>query len=449
MKLRGCFVISRCKGDFKTMKSAVTIRLSLTLLCAVLAFCTLSAPAADWPQFMGPNRDGASPETGLAKTWPSGGPKVLWTLPLGQGYASPSVRDAEVYLLDRVEQKQDVLRCLGLNDGKELWNFAYDAPGEVSHDGSRTAPTIDEKCVYTVGAMGHFYCVDRNTHKPLWNKNLVADFGAEKPGWGVVQSPSLYKDLAIVSVMAKEGCIVVAFKKDTGDIAWKSEVLGLLGYSTPVVCKLAGVDQVVMVAACKKGGGNPGKVAGLNPDTGATLWTYDGFQCFIPIPYATPLPDDRLFITGGYGAGSCMIQVKPQDGKFAVKELFKTGECGSQIQQPLFYKDYLYINSNSNEREDGMMCMALDGTIKWKTKDSWFTTTFERGPLLLADGLIYNLDGKKGVLYLVDPSPDGFKEIADVKLLGGKEIWSPMALSQGKLLVRSQSELKCLDVKTP
>ena len=449
MNMPGHFVNWLGKGVFEIMKYEATIRGFLNILCAAFAFFALSASAADWPQFMGPNRDGASPETGLARTWPDGGPKVLWTVPLGQGYASPSVRDGEVYILDRVDQKQDVLRCLGLNDGRELWSFAYDAPGEVSHDGSRTAPTIDETHVYTVGALGHFHCINRKTHQSVWNKNLAADFGAEVPNWGVSQSPSLRGDLVIVSAMAKEGCIVVAYKKDTGDIAWKSEVLGLLGYSTPVVAKLAGVDQVVMVAACKKGGGSPGKVAGLNPDTGATLWTYDGFQCFIPIPCATTLPDDRLFITGGYGAGSSMIQVKQQDGKFTVKELFKTGECGSQIQQPLFYKDHLYINSNSNEREDGMMCMGLDGAIKWKTKDSWFTATFERGPLMLADGLIYNLDGKKGVLYLIEPSPDAFKTLAEVKLLGGKEIWSPMALSQGKLLVRSQTEMKCLDVRTP
>ena len=431
------------------MKSPKSLRIQWSLVCAAVAIFALSAVAADWPQFMGPNRDGASPETGLARTWPAEGPKVLWTLPLGQGYASPSVRDGEIYLLDRVDQKQDVLRCLSLEDGKEKWNFAYDAPGEVSHDGSRTAPTVDANVVYSVGALGHFYCIDRKTHQPVWNKNLVADFGGDKPGWGVVQAPSLYKDLVIVSAMAKEGCIVVAYKQATGEIAWKSEVLGLLGYSTPVVAKLAGADQVLMVAACAKGGGKPGKTAGLNPDTGATLWTYDGFQCFIPIPYPTVLPDDRVFITGGYGAGSCMIQVKQQDGKYAVKELFKTADCGSQIQQPLFFKDHLYINSNSNEREDGMMCLTLDGQIKWKTKDSWFTTTFERGPLMLADGLIYNLDGKKGVLYLLDPSPEAFKKIAEVKLLGGKEIWSPMALSQGKLLVRSQTEMKCLDVRTP
>jgi hypothetical protein len=202
-----------------------------------------------------------------------------------------------------------------------------------------------------------------------------------------------------------------------------------------------------MIGACARGGGNPGKVAGLSPDTGAILWTYDGFQCSIPIPYATVLPGDRVFVTGGYGAGSCMFQVTRTGDTFAVKEIFKTNLCGSQIHQPLFYKDYLYVNSNSNEREDGMMCLSLDGQVKWKTADSWFATTFERGPLLLADGMIITLDGKKGILHLVEPSPEAFKELAQARVFGGKEIWAPMALADGKLLLRNQQELRCLDVK--
>ena len=104
-----------------------------------------------------------------------------------------------------------------------------------------------------------------------------------------------------------------------------------------------------------------------------------------------------------------MIQLRRQDGKFTVWEQFRTDEIGSQIQQPLFYQNHLYINSNSNEREDGMMCVTLDGKILWKTRDkdkSYFSTTFERGPLMLADGLIFNLDGKRGDLYLIEPSPE-------------------------------------------
>jgi outer membrane protein assembly factor BamB len=430
------------------MKLILVFRSLLLQVIALTSLMMASAAAADWPQFQGPNRDGSSPEKGLARTWPAEGPKVLWSFPLGPGFAAPAIRDGEVYILDRVQDKQDVMRCLDFQTGKELWNYAYDAPGKISHNGSRTPPTVDEKYVYSVGMMGDLYCIDRKTHQPVWKKNLQTDFNPEKPGWGFAQAPSLYKDLVILAPQAPDA-FVAAFKKDTGEVVWKSPSLGLIGYTTPVVTKLGGVDQVVMIGACAKGGAKPGKVAGLSLENGTILWTYDGFQCYIPIPYPATLPDDRLFMTGGYDAGSAMIQVKQEGGKFVVKEIFKTSACGSQVHQPLFFGDHLYVNSNSNEREDGMLCLALDGQVKWKTRDSWSSTTFERGGLLLADSMILTLDGKKGVLYLVDPSPDGFKELAHAQVFSGKEIWAPMALSEGKLLLRNQEEMKCLDLKNP
>jgi outer membrane protein assembly factor BamB len=403
---------------------------------------------ADWPQFQGPNRDGFSPEKGLAREWPKGGPKVLWTLSLAPGYGAPAIRDGEAYLLDRNAKNQDVLRCLDFATGKELWSFPYDAPGSVSHDGPRAVPTVDEKYVYSVGMMGHFVCVERKTHQAVWRKNLSEDFKVQVPMWGVVQAPVLYKDLVIIAPQAKDA-YVVAYKRDSGELAWKSPSLGLVGYSVPAIVKLGGVEQAVMVGACKKGGGAPGKVGGISLADGSILWTYDGFQCSIPIPYPTALSDDRLFITGGYKAGSAMIQVKSEDGKLVVKELFKTDACSSQIHQPLFYNGYLYANSNSNEREDGMMCLSLDGQVKWKTGDSPSSVTFERGNLILVDGLILNLDGKKGELHLIEPSPDKYNDLASFKVFDGKEIWAPMAFSDGKLLLRNQQVLKCLDLKNP
>jgi hypothetical protein len=223
----------------------------------------------------------------------------------------------------------------------------------------------------------------------------------------------------------------------------------LLGYTTPVIVKLDGVDQVVMAGSCNPSGPEKGTVAGISLENGSLLWTYGGWQNPIPIPFPTPLPDNRLFITGGYNAGSAMLQITRQDGKFTVKELFKTDVCGSQIQQPLPIGDFLYVNSNSNEREDGMMCLSLDGQVKWKTHGTEGAPMFGLGPLMLADGLILNLDGDKGVLHLIEPSPDGYKELAQAKFLDGKEIWSPMALAEGKLLIRSQTEMKCLDIKNP
>lgn len=410
----------------------------------VLGMVMIAAPVThgdDWPQFMGPNRDGTSPEQGLARTWPAGGPKVLWSAPLGEGYGAPSVRDGEVYVLDRAGDKQDVLRCFSFETGQESWSYAYDAPGEVSHDGSRTPPTIDEARVYSVGMLGHFYCFDRKTHKPLWNHNLTEDFKQEVPMWGISQAPALYKDLVIVAPQSPEAA-VAAYKQDTGELVWKTPLDLHVGYSTPVLTTLAGVEQVVASR------GMNGGVMGLSPDTGAVLWSYTGWQCKIPIPYPMTLPGDRLFITGGYRAGSAMIQVVQENGAFTSKELFKLNGCGSQIPQPLFYKDHIYLNTNTNEREDGLACLSLDGKILWKTSALDPKPAFDRGSIILVDNLIISL-GKDGVLRLIEPSPDQYKELTSATLFSGKEIWAPLVFSQGRLLVRNQEEMKCLDLIHP
>ncbi len=421
---------------------------SVAILMALL--CACAAASADWAQFQGPGRNGVSPEKGLARTWPRQGPKVVWTIPLGEGFAGPAIRDGEVYLLDRLEGEADILRCIALDTGEERWRYTYEARGRTSHNGSRTTPTVTENHVFTVGLLGDFYCFDRKTHKPVWSKNLLKDFGpSKKPNWGFSQSPSLYQDLVIVAPQSP-AAFVAAYKQATGELVWTTESLGRQGYVSPLVTNLCGVDQVVMVSSPKKGNdGGPGKVAGISLVHGGVLWQYEGWQCSIPITFPTPLPDNRLFITGGYGAGSAMIQIKRSGTRFEAVELFTTGACGSQIHQPLLYEGRLYANSNANGRKDGMICLALDGEVLWRTKDADGLPLFERGSLILADGMIIALDGKTGILHLVEPSPKGFKELAKAKIFVSSKMWSPMALSNGKLVLRSQEEMKCLDLLAP
>ncbi len=420
----------------------------LAALCGLML--SVSALAADWPNFTGPNWNNVSSETGIAKAWPAAGPKVLWTLPVGKGYGGASIRDGEIYVLDRQEDKTDTMRCIDLNTGKELWNFSYDAPGSVGHSGSRTPPTVAADYVYSVGQMGDFYCIDRKTHQPVWHKNILKDYGVEVPSWGASQSPVIYNDW-VVTAPQSPNAFVVAYDRKTGEELGKSGGLGAPGYCPPVILTLGGVEQAVMIGAGQKGVPGGTTVAGISLEDGSTLWTYKGWDNFIPIPFPTILPDDRLFITGGYKSGSAMIQVKKENGAFVVKELFKLDfkVCGSQIHQPILYKDHLYVNSNSNETNDGMRCFTLDGKLCWSSKDKDEALTFEKGTMLLADGLIFNLEGDKGVLHLIQPSPEGYKELAAAKLLEGKEIWAPLALSQGKLVIRDQQNMKCLDVVNP
>jgi outer membrane protein assembly factor BamB len=185
----------------------------------------------DWPQLLGPNRDGTSPQKGLLRTWPESGPEVLWTVSVGRGYGGPVVKDGKVYFLDRDDKVGDNLRCFDLSNGKELWNFAYDAPGSVSFSGSRSVPTVDGNHVYSCGHNGDLYCIDINTHKPVWNNNVWTDFGGELGGgyprgpgppnrfpiWAISQCPLVYGDLLIIASQAPDAG-VVAYDKLTGDV---------------------------------------------------------------------------------------------------------------------------------------------------------------------------------------------------------------------------------------
>jgi outer membrane protein assembly factor BamB len=410
-----------------------------------------SLPAgADWPQFQGPDRNGHSPETGLLRSWPETGPRELWTVPLGSGYSSAAVMGGDVYVLDRENDETDILRCFSLADGKEQWTHSYAAPGDAARPGSRTPPTVDAKYVYSVGMMGHFLCIDRATHKPVWQKDLMAEFGAAVPQWGFSQSPLLYKNLVIVAPQAPEA-FAVAFDRETGALVWKSPGLGLPGYVSPLVTTLAGVEQLVVTSASDRDGGAKGCTTGLSLADGSVLWKYEGWQCFIPIAHATPLGDDKLFITAGYDAGSAIIQIAKSGDALAATEVKKISAevCGSQIQQPVFVGGHLYIGNNSNERELGLTCMTVDGEVKWRTSDDETLPNFERGPFLAVDGLLIGLDGKDGTLHLIDPSPDGYKELTQAKVLVGRELWAPLALSDGKLLLRSHKLMKCLDLKNP
>ena len=188
-----------------------SIHLALVLLgTAVLA---ASAGDLDWPQYLGPRRNSTSDQKGLLRSWPTNGPEVLWTVPVGKGYGGPVVKDGKVYLLDRDDKVGDKLRCLDLSTGKELWKFAYDAPGTVMFPGSRSVPTVDGNHVYSCGHNGDLYCIDINTHKPVWNKNVWKDFGGGRiPMWAITQCPLVYGDLLIVASQAPEAG-VVAYEK--------------------------------------------------------------------------------------------------------------------------------------------------------------------------------------------------------------------------------------------
>ena len=182
------------------------MRKTAQLTTVVVALTASSVFAADWPSIYGPAGNSTSDQKGLLRTWPETGPKLLWTAPMGMGFGGPAVSDGKVYLLDRDEKVGDKLRVFELSSGKELWSFAYDAPGQFMFAGSRTTPTVDDEHVYISGPLGDLYAINIKTRQPVWHKNIWKDFGGgELPRWAIVQNPLIYGNLVIVASQTSTG----------------------------------------------------------------------------------------------------------------------------------------------------------------------------------------------------------------------------------------------------
>ena len=417
-------------------------------LAVLILLSGMAVYAQDWPQYFGPDRNGISKEKGILKSWPATGPEVLWNVNVGIGYGGPVIKDGKVYLLDRDDKVGDKLRCLDLSSGKELWSFAYSSPGEVQFPGLRSVPTIDGNMIYTCGLNGELYCIDINTHKAVWNKNLWKDFGGgEIPKWALTQCPVVYGDLLLVASQAPNAG-VVAYEKLTGKVRWATPSLGPVGYVSPAIIKISGEDHVIMITASDGWGSSakPSKVDGLDPKTGKKLWEYANWTCGIPIPNVVDAGNGTMLISGGYQAGSAMIKVeKKGDGSYNVTELFKNPDFGTHTQPPVLYNGFFYAQYTTNERKDGLVCMGMDGKVRWKTGRN---PLFDKGGCIIVDGVMLATDGRTK-LYLIQPDGTAFKPLATAELLKGgnpNQNWAPIALSGGKLLIRDHNRMICVKV---
>jgi outer membrane protein assembly factor BamB len=444
------------EGVIKMKKLQILITVLVVLLCKSIV------SAQDWPQYLGPDRNGVSAQKSILRSWPKQGPEVLWTVNVGIGFGGSVIKDGKVYLLDRDDKAGDKLRCFDLATGKELWNFSYEAPGSVMFPGSRSVPALDGNRIYSCGPYGNLYCLDINTHKPLWNKNVWKDFGGDEiPRWAITQCPLVYGDLLILASQAPQAG-VVAYEKLTGKVKWTTPSIGPVGYVSPSIVKVGGESHIVMISASagRGEGASGGKVVGIDPLTGKILWGYTNWQCGIPVPGALDAGEGRILITGGYQAGAVMIKVeKKADGSYGVKELFKNAEFGAHTQPPVLCNNYFYAECSTNESKNGLVCMSIDGQVKWKTGR---TPLFDKGGLIVADGLLLSTDGSSK-LYLIEPDPSAFKPVATADLLkeggtgsgndplaskvgGATQNWAPLALAEGKLLIRDQTRLICVRV---
>jgi outer membrane protein assembly factor BamB len=421
-----------------------------TLLLLIVLIIQSCSQAANWNQYLGPDRNAmiAGPE--IARSWSDKQPKELWSHPLGEGYGGAAVFGEEVFILDREKGKSDIMRCFDLLTGEEKWTYSYEAEGEIPFPGSRTVPTVDKKYVWSVGPHGDIYCFDKESHQPVWNHNLLEDFNRELSTWGVSQAPLIYGDLVIV---APQGSMagVVAYHKHSGDLVWQTRPLsGHPFHASPALMSFGGTDQVIVLSPYeRKDSTKTHEVVSFDATSGEELWTYKGLKSFATITPAVQIDDHSLFLTdcsfdGGYDPVSILLDISKAEDTYVIKEVFLTEKAGSKMHPAVLYKDHLYLNHTGNPNQ--MMCMNLQGETIWEDGSA---PGFELGALILVNGLIINQNGKNGDVHLIEPTPAGYKELGKASYFTSKksQAWAPPAYSQGKLLIRDLEKLVCVDLQ--
>lgn len=407
----------------------------LALVCSTL---WLAGPlqAGDWTQFRGPQRDNVSEETGLMRDWPDAGPPVIWTTTVCQGYSSPAIVKGRVYLNDYDEKtKTWFVRCMTLADGKELWRFEEKRKIRPNHGITRSVPAVDEKYVFSLDPKCVFHCLDIATGKELWRKNLVREYKARIPPWYNGQCPLIEADRVIIGVGGE--AMMVAFDKATGKEIWRTPNPDKwpLSHASVMPVKLRGEKQYLW---CTLKG-----LMGVSAKDGRLLWVFPWKFNIAVAPSPVAIDDSRVFMTSGYDADSVMLRVNREADTWTAEEVFRlsSSQWNSEVHTPIVYKGHLF---GVGRKKRGLFtCMDFDGNAIWSSKGK---ATFELGSFLLADGMFYALEGKTGMLRLLDANTHEYKELAAAQLLGGHDVWGPIAISDGKMIIRDMGKLICIDV---
>jgi hypothetical protein len=407
------------------------------LPATIAAFvCWSAAAGADWPQWLGPKRNGASTET--VTPWKSP-PKAIWRAKVGPGFSSPVVSAGRVYIHARVpEKEQEEIIAFDANSGKEHWRTSYDRPpyNSVLNTGPQATPTVVGNRLYTFGITGMLTCCATEDGKKLWQVDAFQKVGANLPHFGVCCSPVVVGDRVIVAVGGK-GHSVVSFATDTGEVQWQA------------LDEPASTSSPVLFAFGSKSGSLPDvvfmttlRVVGLNPLDGSTNWEFSlPFQPSGTAP--TPLVANDLILTSTMTNGTTGLRVKRSEKTtveraWQAKELsgyFSSGVAAGQGQA------FLVSNALKPIPHADLCCIDLGtGKERWRKDGVGY---FHFGLIRTADEKLLLLDDA-GNLKLIDASASTYHELCTAKVCGGNLV-TP-ALADGKLYARDDQGLVCVDL---
>ena len=385
----------------------------------------LSAAAADWPQWRGPNRDGISTETGLLASWPSGGPPVVWkTNGLGEGYSSLAIVNGRIYTQGQ-RNKQEFVLAFDAKTGKKLWETATSRDYRNDRgDGPRGTPTVDGDRLYAMTGDGVVVCLETAAGKIIWSQNVAQKYGGSIPQWGFSESPLIDGGRLIV-MPGGRGAALVSLNKTDGSLQWKTGS-DHAGYSSAIVANVSGVRQVLALS---------GEAAmGVMEDNGELLWRYTRVSNRTA-NIATPVYENgAVFFSSAYGTGAALLTLGPK----SMSEVYFTNEMKNHYSTSVLVDGYLY---GFNDSILTAMHFA-SGKVSWKNR------SVGKGSVILADKRLYLLS-EEGVIGLAEPNADAYKEVSRFQISKGSlPTWSPLVISDGKMYFRDQDNLTSFDIKS-
>ena len=397
-----------------------------------------SAPEApSWPSFHGPRGDNRSPDTGLLRQWPAGGPPLLWAASgIGAGYSSVTLSDGLIYTAGNVDGNT-VVTALGL-DGELRWQVPCGRAWTDPYGGTRATPTIDGDRLYHQSPHGDLVCLNARTGEQIWELNTLDQFGSRNITWGLAESILVDGDRVICSPCGPNVSLV-ALDKHTGDVVWQAPSADgdLAGYATPLLVEHEGLRIILTMTARA--------AIGVNADTGALLFRYP-HRTEYDINATTPLfHEGRVFITSGYGTtGSVMLQLSVRGQKVDVEKVWESHELDNHHGGAILVDGAIYSASH-NFNAGRWICLDWEtGQLRYAERG------VGKGSLTYADGMLYTYSENRSV-GLVPAVPDGHDVVSQFRTPSGPEgpTWAHPVVCGGRLYLRHGDRLYAYDVQSP
>lgn len=437
------------------------------MLVSYVGFMSPIARADDWPQWLGPQRDGVWRESGILDKFPPSGPKVLWRVSIGAGYSGPAVANGRVFVTDRLLKRgsnnptnpfdrntevpgSERVLCLDQKTGKILWTHEYPCVYRVSYaSGPRATPIVEGDRVWTLGTMGDLLCLNVQNGAVIWSKQFVKDYDALIPVWGFAAHPLIDGDQLICLVGGNKG-LVMAFDKNTGKELWSRLQANEPGYCPPMIYMVGGMRQLIIW--------HPQAVVGLEPGTGKKLWEVP-FEVRAGLSIPTPrLDGDKLFVTSFYN-GPILLQLASNPpsarivwkGKSNSEQPNRTDGLHAIMTTPVIRDGYIYGVCSYGE----LRCLKeATGERIWSTYQATTGKSTRWGhAFLIPQGDRFFIFNELGELIIAQLTPEKYHEIdrakilqPDNKMAGRPVVWMHPAFAGKCMFARNDHEIVCVSL---